>query len=348
MRNPNEQTPEALIVGAYAAAPSLIGWDPEAEGRYLDAILALDGVVGLEVPFTGSLHKYDEDWFLNRLPAGVELVLTTLPGTMARLRESPEFGLASTDDSGRNAALAFANQARAAIHKLNDALGRRAVTAVEFHSAPRAADGGSSPDSLMRSLSEIGSWDWAGAGLVLEHCDAVAGNRAAAKGFLPLEAEIDAVRSAAHQSGPHLGMAINWGRSVIEQRNPEAAAQQIRLVRQVGLLDGLIFSGCAAVNTRYGPAWADVHLPPAPSPRANLQATLDHDGSNGDFDAQMSFLERDSLLTPRLIHESMQASGPGRESGFRGVKVAAPPNATTEDRIRAVTQAVVIVQQAIH
>lgn len=82
-----------FFIGAYAAAPSLNGWDPSAEGKFLKSVLELDGVAGLEVPFAGKLHKDDESWFLRQLPEQAEFIVTTIPGTMARLGLGSGFGL---------------------------------------------------------------------------------------------------------------------------------------------------------------------------------------------------------------------------------------------------------------
>ncbi|MEV7132272.1 DUF4862 family protein [Arthrobacter sp. NPDC093128] len=39
-----------------------------------------------EIQFTGALHKNDEPWFLQQLPATAEYIVTTIPGTAARLQ----------------------------------------------------------------------------------------------------------------------------------------------------------------------------------------------------------------------------------------------------------------------
>ncbi len=78
-----DQTP--YFVGAYAAAPSLARWDPSAEGSFLTSVLALEGVAGLEIPFTGKLHKDDEAWFLRQLPEKANFVVTA-PGEACRRR----------------------------------------------------------------------------------------------------------------------------------------------------------------------------------------------------------------------------------------------------------------------
>jgi hypothetical protein len=329
MPRQSTETPAAYLVGAYAAAPSQLGWDPEAEAAFLDAVLALDGVSGLEVPFTGALHKYDEAWFLQRLTPSADVILTLLPGTMARLKTAPRFGIASTDNDGRRAALDFASEALHAVDRLNQATGRESVTAVQIHTAPFHEPGLSSPAALAGSLAEIASWNWGGVKLVVEHCDAAVPGQPAAKGFLRLEAEAETIAAVNEIGGVTLAMAINWGRTVIEQRRPDAAEEQISFLRRTGLLGGLTFSGCSDVDTRYGPAWADVHVPPAP---------LEH----GRTDEES--LEPASLLTPERIRASLAAAG--ADTGFRALKFAAPPGAGVAERIAAVSSALGVLTEA--
>ena len=40
MQHPS--VPLGFFIGAYAAAPSLDGWNPVAEGRFLESVLALE------------------------------------------------------------------------------------------------------------------------------------------------------------------------------------------------------------------------------------------------------------------------------------------------------------------
>ncbi len=322
-----DQTP--YFVGAYAAAPSLSGWDPAAEGRFLASVLTLDGVAGLEVPFTGKLHKDDEAWFLRQLPEEARFVVTTIPGTMARLQADKTFGLASTSAAGRRSALDFVRGALDAVKRLNQQLGRPAVVALELHAAPVAVRDAASAAALEASLIDLADWDTAGARLVLEHCDALMPGQAPAKGFLGLEAEAEAVQRANDATGKSMGIVINWGRSVIEQRQPEAAREHIAYLRDRGLLRGVVFSGCASVDTRFGDAWDDVHVPPAP-------AGSGAEGSNGTSDHHL--LEPASLLTPERIEECLQAAGTLPETGFRAIKVAAPRNASVDQRVSVISQ----------
>ena len=333
MNEPNHHGNTDFFVGAYAAAPSQQGWDPAEEGRFLTEVLGLEGAAGLEVPFSGTLHKNDEPWFLQHLPATAEYIVTTIPGTAARLQADPAFGLASTSVAGRKAAVQFAGEALEAARRLSAHTGGSPVRVLELHAAPVADDGRSSVSALTESLLEISDWDWQGVQIVLEHCDAFVPGRPPAKGFMTLEAEAEAVSQANASTGRTVKLNINWGRSVIEQRNPDAALDHVRFLRQAGLLGGLVLSGCADVGTRFGPAWADVHVPPAPL------------GSDGES-AESGVLEPASLMTADRIGACLQAAGTEAGTGFRGIKVAAPQHATVDERVAVVARTLAIARQA--
>jgi Domain of unknown function (DUF4862) len=328
-----------LILSAYAAAPALDAWIPSDEADFLAAASRLPGVAGLEVPFYGDrLHKYDGGWFLNQarnLPPGLRFTITTIPDTMDRLADNPGFGLASTDAEGRQAALASAANAAEAVRRLNDAAGCAAVLAVHLFSAPRPStsagvvDGGRSTEALQESLAELAGYAWEGATPVLEHCDAArtstarpAGVGPWAKGFLPIEAEIAAVLAA--DAG--IGLALNWARSVIEQRDVRAPLRHLKLARDTGLLAGVVLSGCAPRATRFGGVWDDTHLPPAS-------------------------LEADSLLTTGRIREMADMLGQGahahhRPPPLRGLKVSAPPGSPVAERISILSGSIAAVRSA--
>jgi hypothetical protein len=291
------------------------------------------GCRGLEIPFTGSLHAHDEGWFLAALPRHLDIMVTLIPGTTAGCRSDPGFGLASTDHGGRRAALELARQAAAAVRRMNQALGRRAVVAVELHSAPLALPGRSSPECLRESLVECGSWEWDGAALLVEHCDALVGRQPVAKGFLRLEDELEAVRDANEGSASPLGITLNWGRSVIETRAPQGAVRHIEQARASGLLAGVVFSGCAAVKTGFGAAWADVHVPPA-RPR----------GADAPTGAPSNLLEPRSLMTESRIRDAITAAG--TTPGIFGVKVAARAGASVDERIATVAESLAVVSGA--
>lgn len=288
------------IVGAYAASPSAQPWNPASEAEFLARVAALPELRGLEVPFTGSLHR-DEDWLFDHLDPAWDLVLTAIPGTVARVAADPEFGLASPRDAGRRAAVEFTATLRDAVHRAGDRLGRAAVLAVELHSAPTAR---ASAAAFAASMDEIAGWDWAGAALTVEHCDAYRPDVPPQKGYLSLADELAVVAG-----NPAIaGVTVNWGRSAIEGRSAGTARQHIAETAAAGALAGLMFSGAAATDGPFGPAWLDAHLPPsaedAPSART------------GSF-------EPTSLLGPREIGQALAAAGGA--AAFTGVKIGVRP-----------------------
>lgn len=310
--------PTGLVLSAYNAAPAIDVRDPAAEAAYLAAVSTLPGVGGLEIPFYGDgLHRHDSAAFLAavpQLPRHLDFTLTTIPDAMDSMARNPAVGLASTDPAGRREALRNASRAADAVRRLNDAAGRQAVIAVHIFSTPRRGAQGRGADAgaLRASLAELAGFRWDGARLVLEHCDAAGGRGPGIKGFLPLHDEI----SASLAAGAGTGLAVNWARSVIEERDTAAPVRHARLALDAGILAGAVLSGCAAVGTARGAAWDDVHLPPA---------TVAHG----------------SLLTLARIRDFaavLQPPGspvPGVPP-YRGLKVSAPPGATWQKRVAVV------------
>lgn len=257
------------LCAAYNAAPVTQPWDGAVEAAYYRMLKGLPRIGLLELPLhaTGELHAQAQDWMLEQLHPGWDFVLTLIPGTLQCVQKSPVFGLASTDEAGRAAALRLADHAREAVWRVNARFGRKAVRWVELHSAPRQGTPGiaGSAEALAASLRELQRWDWDGAGLAIEHCDRYVAGQRPEKGFLTLEQEMEAIRHAG-QAVP-LGIVINWGRSAIEARDPEAPLRHIRTARAAGLLRGITFSGCTAHDAYYG-EWLDQHAPFAPFPGA--------------------------------------------------------------------------------
>jgi hypothetical protein len=271
----------------------------------------LPGFGGLELPYTGNPRR-DPDWPLQHLDPSWDLVLTAIPGTMVRQMAEPGFGLASPDPAGRRAALEFTAGMRDAAARINTRTGEQAVLAVEIHSAPtEAAD----PASFTQSLKEITSWDWGGAAVTVEHCDAYRPEHAPQKGFLPLAAEIDAVLQAREAGGTPAGITINWARSAIEGRDPALPEEHIAMAREANVLTGLMFSGCSAEPTAYGAPWVDAHLPIAPGPTP----------ASGDPTAA----EPSSLLTPAAVEHSLAVAG--GQPAFTGVKIGVHPADASKD-----------------
>jgi hypothetical protein len=283
-------------VRIHAAAYSLTPpgpFDRPLEDELYDG-LAARGLAGLEQPYFGSLHRHDESWLISRLRPEWTLILTPLPGVMERFAADPAFGLASRDRDGRRRALDFMDGARRAVERLEKDLGRRAVVAVLTHSAPRPGAAAPSLESYADSLTELRRWDWRGAQLLAEHCDAWTKERPVDKGFLRLEDEAVAVRMS---GGPTpAGLLINWGRSALEGRSAATPLEHLRRAREAELLRGLVFSGVTPSDPLYG-EWRDSHAPFSSACPA-------------------------SLLTPGAAREALAAAGPG---ALLGVKLQAKP-----------------------
>lgn len=247
-----------IHLGAYAASPCLHGWDPAAETAFYAGLARLD-LDGLEHPYYGRLHRFDDAWFLDHLPYEWTLVLTTLPGLMDRLKEDPAVGLASADADGRRRALDYMEGARRTVEHLHRYLGRPVVKAVALHSAPRLGGGArSSLESFADSLSTLRRLDWSGASLLVEHCDAFVPAHPPDKGFLRVEDEAAAVRLSS--GAAPVSLMINWGRSAVETRSAQGPLEHVRRAREAGLLGGLFFSGATPSHPLYGD-WKDSHAP---------------------------------------------------------------------------------------
>jgi len=255
----------SYFVGAYASSPNVEGWDQALEKAYYDQLKTFKNMKGLEHPFVGQLHPHDDDWFLENIDPAWDIVFTCVPGTMARMAANPNFGIASDNEAGRLEAVAFIEKACKAVAKLNAFSGRQAVQAVEVQTAPNKSMAASSAKSLKTSLDTMLSWDWQGAQIVIEHCDQFVEGQTLAKGFLSLEDEIHVLttlNSELNNESKALGMVINWGRSAIEKRNLNGAAEHIQKVKESGLLVGLMFSGASDQSSEYG-IWEDTHMPPS-------------------------------------------------------------------------------------
>lgn len=272
----------SLVVGTYPIDPV----DPAESRRFYEELdrSGLYGALELPVDATGARAvpaAVPDDW---------SLVLTAIPGTMQLMGADPDFGLASTDERGRRRALDFAAALRVDVMRLAGT-GRRTL-AVQLHSAPR---GTGSKIALRDSLHELLTWDWAGAAITIEHCDALVEDHAPEKGFLSLDDEIDTVRQLAPATSTPVGITINWARSVIETRDPEAAVRHVARAAEADVLVGLMFSSCAPTATDFGYAWIDAHLPAREVPDAPAE----------------------SLLTTTDIRECLSVAGPMAYTGLK-------------------------------
>ncbi len=237
----------SLIVGAYPAQGS-----GTLQRQFFEELGRISSIRGLELPYRSD----GGDPWPAGAPAAWSAVVTSIPGTMQRLARDERFGLASKDSGGRRAALEFVAGMRDYVAALVDS-GHR-VEAVELHSAPPHH---ASSDAFAESLNEVLDWDWHGAGIVVEHCDAPRLAGPPEKGFLSFEAEVRVVRRLRNEGRDGVAVLVNWARSVIETGQSRTAADHLRYAREAGVLGGLMFSGCSPEPTEFGHPWIDAHLP---------------------------------------------------------------------------------------
>ncbi|MET3809218.1 DUF4862 family protein [Arthrobacter sp. UYEF3] len=237
----------SLIVGAYPAQST----GPLAR-QFFDELGRIPSIRGLELPYRA---EGGDPWPAGA-PAAWSAVVTSIPGTMQRLALDEHFGLASRNPGGRRAALDFVAGIRDYVGALVSS-GHR-VEAVELHSAPPHHG---SPEAFAESLNEVLDWDWQGAGIVVEHCDAPRAGSVPEKGFLSFEEEVQVVRGLRDQGREDISVLVNWARSVIETGQSHTAADHLRYAREAGVLGGLMFSGCSPEPTEFGYPWIDAHLP---------------------------------------------------------------------------------------
>ncbi len=259
------------IIAGYTAAPS----DTEAAAVYYRKLTAVPEADGLEFAWNGAQSAAQLPGTLAFLPPTWQITINDIPGTFRTGVAQPAFGLASTDAAGRSDALAMAHRMNETVRELNDRASRRVVLAVEIHCAPGFDQRvyTANADALHRSLDEIAALTWDGCEIMLEHCDAFVAGQKPAKGFLTLEDEIDVLRRLA---GAPVGLAVNWGRSLVELREPARVMEHVAAAAKSGLLRGFTFSGTAGMKNAFGEAWADSHLPFAQtrSGRFNEPASL--------------------------------------------------------------------------
>jgi Domain of unknown function (DUF4862) len=312
-----------VTVGAYAAAGQ--DWGGAELGSFYAALADLSGIGGLELPAAQlDLLASAPNTEVTR-PDRWDYEVTSLPASMSALQASAEYGLASVSSTGRAAAVADAERVRTAVARFSDKMGRPAVRTVTLVSAPTRnplTPAGPARDAFAQSLTELGSRDWSGAGLVIEHCDAAVPGQVAAKGFLDLKDELDVLAAL---PGTPARAVINWGRSAIERRDPAVAAAHAQLARDRGLLAGVVLSGCAGTASAWGEPWADTHLPPA--------------GIRPPGSAQ-----HDSLMNRHRMTDFLRAAGP---DALVSVKLSVRPrDAGHQTRVRSVAAAVDEVRRA--
>ena len=299
----------SYFVGAYASSPNVGGWDQSLEKEYYDQLKALGNVKGLEHPFVGQLHPNDDEWFLNNLDSDWDLMFTCVPGIMGNIGKNPHFGIASENEEGRLEAIVFMKKACDAIAKVNAFTGKQTVKAIEIQTSPNRSVASASSHALKKSLETMLTWDWQGAQIVIEHCDAYVEGQKPAKGFLSIEDEIQVLselNDALGDKQPTLGIVVNWGRSAIETRSIEGPVEHIKKAKQKGVLAGVMFSGASDKDSAYG-VWSDTHMPPS-------------------LDVVDAKSERASLLTETEIQRCLESAG-GKMTppSIVGVKIGIRP-----------------------
>lgn len=186
-----------FIIGAYASHPA-----PELEADYYQLLADQPWVAGVEIPYPGQLATQLDVLASHLSPHWDFNTITAIPGTMQNVWKDENFGLASPDEAGREAALAFTRRLCDDLDDLCDKAGRLLVGRVQLHSAPTRL---ANADAFKRSLEDVLGWDWCGATLVVEHCDAYIPEQNPEKGFLSLADEIDIVAELG------VGIHLNWG-----------------------------------------------------------------------------------------------------------------------------------------
>lgn len=289
-----------FVVGAYASLPK----SREEQKQYYDLLGTQNWVSGTEIPYPGDLaDPQTRAWLANAIPSSWHKnTITAIPGTMRHINfdPDPEFGLASPDEEGRLRAISFFKDIRQAIADFANLRNSCDISHIEIHTAPtRIASAG----AMKKSLDELAQLDWLGAKLVIEHCDRYIEGQNPEKGFLPLENEIQIAKDTG------IGVTINWGRSVVEERNAQAAIAHVREARKAGVLQGVMFSGAGPDATQYGYEWIDGHLPMSPD-------------------------EPTSLMTSKEIQETTrEALKDDYAIDYLGAKVCVPQDASVSERL---------------
>lgn len=298
----------SFVVGAYASLPE----DRHDQEEYYALLAQNDWINGIEIPYPKDLAQ-DPAWLSKQIPSHWNLnTVTAIPGTMQHMWDDGRVGLASSDEDGRAAALEFAEKVRQGVLELANLQGRKTVSFVQLHSAPTTL---ATAEAFTSSLETLLSKDWAGAQLVIEHCDALRPDWKPEKGFLELEQEIDIAQSL------HLGIHLNWGRSCLEARDEHYPEVQIKQCAQAEVLTGIIFSGAGPEATQYGYEWIDGHLP-----------------------AQCD--EPTSLLTEDLIATSSRSALESKTLQYLGAKICVPKHASLPERLGMIEHIYRATQQA--
>ncbi|WP_213765587.1 DUF4862 family protein [Caballeronia sp. dw_19] len=244
-----------LIIAGYTAAPA----NKEDSMIYYKHLATVKRAGGLELAWKGAQMKSDIEDLMKIVPDEWVFTINAIPATFGAWASDHRFGLASPDAAGRETAVAMITDIAAAVRAVNDAAGRKAVLAVEIQPAPGFSDRiyTAHADSFARSLDAVAGLDWDGCAVTVEHCDAYVEGQTPQKGFLTLDQELNVLNGL---TGSPVGMSINWGRSLIEVRDPARVVDHVKKASASGLLKGFTLSGTAAKDNAVGKAWADSHL----------------------------------------------------------------------------------------
>ena len=237
------------------------------------------------------------------LRPGWQNVITNIPGTIAAVGHDPRYGLASTSDDGRRAAIEHVRELHADATAVRDVLGDDSVVAVELHSAPVAGVGASSVERFADSLAEIAGWDWGSTHLVIEHADALVDRHPPQKGWLSLDAELAATEFATERSGRSIRHTVNWGRSAIETGSADGPQEHLRRLLEADGLAGFMVSGASPLATARSTPWQDVHL-------------------------AVDTVEPESILTELALERALDSIA-GTDLIYLGVKVGRAAGAST-------------------
>jgi len=265
-----------LIIAGYTAAPA----EKNAAALYYQQLATVKRAGGLELSWKEQQTAVEIADLLKIVPDHWVFTLNAIPATAQAWAKDPRFGLASPDDTGRRAAVELVRRIATAVKTINQTAGRTVVLAVEVQSAPGFGnrDYVAHADALARSLRDISAFDWQGAEVLLEHCDAFVVGQTPAKGFLTLGEEIATLKGLTDSA---IGLSLNWGRSLLELRDPARVNDHVIAARNSGLLRGFTLSGASGEENAVGKAWADSHLafqdlPDAAYAEPHSLMTLDH------------------------------------------------------------------------
>ena len=286
-----------LVIAGYTAAPAA-----KADASiYYKQLATVKRAEGLGLSWKDGQTESDIAELLEVIPAHWMITLNAVPSTFQAWAKDHSFGLASPDENGRQSAVRMVRKIADTIKTINQKAGRQVILALEVQAAPGFSDRifVSAVDAFAKSMREIAEFEWHGAEVLVEHCDAYVEGQKPAKGFLQLSEIIDVLKSL--DSSP-IKLSLNWGRSLIEVRDPYRVVDHVRQGSASGLLRAFTFSGTADRESACGVAWADSHLVFSDTP-------------------DKTYADPASLMTLKLAKESLEEID---DLGFLAVKTNWP------------------------